>query len=86
MAQFLCGVLAMGFFLAGAFFAKFWWRTRDGLFACFAAAFALLAVEQVLLAAERLPREEESWVYLLRLAAFLFIIAAVAVKNRARWR
>jgi hypothetical protein len=86
MPQFLSGVLAMGFFIAGAFFLKFWRRTRDGLFACFAVAFALLAIEQALLSIEGLPSQDRSLIFLLRLAAFLFIIAAVAAKNRTQAR
>jgi hypothetical protein len=38
-----------------------------------------------LLSWEGVPREEQTWVYLLRLGAFLLIIVAVARKNgRAR--
>jgi arginine exporter protein ArgO len=52
------------------------------LFAAFAAAFWLLATNQALLALSDLPVEERSWMYLLRLAAFIMIILAIALKNR----
>jgi hypothetical protein len=35
----------------------------------------------MLLAASGIPREEQSWVYLIRLAAFALIIVAIAAKN-----
>jgi hypothetical protein len=82
MFEFFSGVIAMGFVVAGLFFLRFWRRTGDGLFAAFAVAFWILAANQTLLAFSRVPLEERSWLYLLRLAAFSIIIAAVVVKNR----
>lgn len=78
--QFLAGLITMGEIVAGLFFLRFWTRTRDGLFLAFAAAFWLLAANQALLALTDAV-EERSWIYLLRVAAFLLIIAAVAAKN-----
>lgn len=43
----------------------------------------LLAAAQTLLPALDLPREEQGWVYLLRLAAFALIVIAIAQKNMA---
>lgn len=83
MFEFTSGAIAMGFLVAGLFFLRYWRQTRDGLFAAFAAAFALLAVNQTLLAFSRVPLEERSPLYLLRLAAFAIIIAAVLAKNIA---
>lgn len=65
------------------FFLRFWSRTRDPLFAAFAAAFAMLAANQLLLTLIRAPAEESSWVFLLRLAAFRVILMAIVAKN---WR
>lgn len=81
MFEFLSGLIAMGFLTAGLFFLRYWRQTRDGLFAAFAAAFALLAINQTLLAFSRVPLEERSPLYLVRLAAFAIIIAAVLAKN-----
>jgi membrane-associated PAP2 superfamily phosphatase len=80
--EFLGGLTAMGFAVAGLFFLRFWTRTRDRLFALFALAFWLLALNQGLLAALREAREEHTWIYLLRLAAFVLIIFAIVSKNR----
>lgn len=81
---FLSGMITMGFLLGGLFFLKFWARSRDVLFLIFAMAFWLLAATQLLLVILSLPREEEGWVYLLRLAAFALIVTAIVQKNIAR--
>lgn len=81
MLEFVSGLIAMGFLAAGVFFLRYWRQTRDGLFAAFAAAFALLALNQTLLAFSRVSIEERSPLYLLRLAAIGLIIAAVLAKN-----
>lgn len=82
MFAFVSGLITMGFLVSGLFFLRFFMRTRDMLFAAFAAAFWLLAANQALLALSNLPVEERSWMYLLRLAAFAIIILAIAFKNR----
>ncbi len=81
--DFLSGMVAAGFLVAGLFFLRFWSRTRDPLFRSFAIAFWLLGLGQAVLALGGIPVEERSWVYLIRLAAFLLILLAIARKNRA---
>jgi hypothetical protein len=78
---FLGGLITMGHLVASLFFLRFWIRMRDGLFLAFAAAFALMALNQALVIILATPREEQSVFYLLRLAAFMMIIAAVLSKN-----
>jgi len=80
--DFLGGAVAMGFAVAALFFLKFWRRTREGLFLAFAASFLLLATTQALLTLSGVPTEERSWLYLLRLLAFLLLLAAMAWQNR----
>jgi zinc transporter ZupT len=80
-AVFGSGLITMGFCLAAVFFVKFWRQTGDSLFATFAAAFVLLALNQGLPALLDVPREEQSPFYLLRLAAFVLIIWAIVRKN-----
>ncbi|WP_172125649.1 MULTISPECIES: DUF5985 family protein [unclassified Devosia] len=82
MFDFVSGLITMGFVVSGLFFLRFWVRTRQLLFAAFAAAFWLLAANQALLALSGLPAEERSWLYLLRLSAFVLIIIAIVLKNR----
>lgn len=79
--DFFSGMIAMGFAVCAMFFLRFWWRTRDSLFLVFSIAFLLLALNQALTTLLGLPLEERSWLYLLRLAAFLIIIAAIVRKN-----
>ena len=81
LALFFSGMITLGYLVAGVFFLRFWRRTGDGLFAAFAAAFWLLALNQAVTTLSGVPREELSWVYLLRVAAFTLIIVAVVRKN-----
>ena len=79
--DFISGLITMGQVIAGLFFVRFWTRTRDPFFVMFACAFWLLALNQSIVALADIPREERSWVYLLRLAAFTLIIIAIVRKN-----
>ena len=77
----------LGFLAIGLFFFRFWKRTRDSLFAVFAASFWVLAVERVLLlitsgGPEGPVQENRFFVYLVRFAAFMLIIVAFWLKNR----
>jgi hypothetical protein len=84
LLDFLSGAVTMGFAFAALFFLRFWRDTRDGLFLSFAIAFLLMGVGQALLALGGIPVEERSWVYLIRLAAFVLILVAVVRKNWGR--
>lgn len=77
----LYGVAIAGFAIAGLFFLRFWRRTGDSLFLIFCTAFWLLGLNQAIIALGNIPAEESSWVYLLRLVAFLLIIWAIVIKN-----
>jgi hypothetical protein len=78
---YVAGAITMGYAIAGLFFLRFWSRTRDTLFAVFAVAFWLLALNQGVAALAEVPREDQAWIYLLRLLAFLLIIVAIVRKN-----
>jgi zinc transporter ZupT len=84
--DFLAGAIVMGFAIAALYFVRFWRRTREALFLAFAAAFLLLSATQALLTLADVAVEERSWLYLLRLAAFLLILAALWWQNRRRAR
>jgi uncharacterized protein DUF5985 len=81
--DFIAGMLTAGYLAAALFFLKFWRRTRDRLFAAFAAAFGLMAVNQAVPVLFGIQDEALGGVYLLRLAAFLLIIWAILRKNMA---
>jgi hypothetical protein len=78
---FLAGAVTMGYLVAALFFLRFWARSRDALFLAFAGAFALLALNQALVVLSAAPREEQGWIYVIRLAGYLLIIAAIVRKN-----
>ena len=80
--DFLAGAIVMGFAVAALMFLKFWRRTHEGLFLAFSGSFLLLAVTQALLTLGDFQDEERSWLYLLRLAAFLLILFAMGWQNR----
>ena len=84
MLEYLSGAVTMGFAISSLFFVRFWLRSRDGLFLFFAVALALLALSQAIIGLTADWHEEYTWVFVLRLAAFLLIIGAIAKKNLAR--
>lgn len=84
ISDFLGGAISMGFAIAALLFLKFWHRTREGLFLAFAAAFLLLGINQALLTLTRIPMEERSSLYLIRLVAFTLIIGVFWWQNRKR--
>jgi hypothetical protein len=84
VVAFYNGAAGIECLIAGLFFLRFWRRTRDGLFLAFAVAFWLLALNAVLPSLLARPAYAHSEVYLLRLAAFLLIILAIAGKNLGR--
>jgi hypothetical protein len=79
--EFIAGMITMGFLVASLFFLRFWRRTGDWLFIAFGIAFLLFALNQALVVLTGIPREEQSWIYLLRLAGFALLIVAIAGKN-----
>ena len=79
--KFLAGMVTAGFLASGLFFARFWARSRDCLFLAFAAAFWLLALNQMLVALVHGAGGQRVWLYLMRVAAFLLIAAAIVRKN-----
>ena len=81
------GALAMGDAIAALFFARFRRQTGSRLFTWFAASFALLAAQRVLLLFLA-PTSEDAmpWSYLVRLLAFVLILVGIVEQNRASRR
>jgi len=80
-AIFLSGMTTMGFVVAALFFFNFWRRTLERLFLAFGVSFFLLAINQTVLALSSISRDEQTWVYALRITAFGLLIAAIIGKN-----
>jgi hypothetical protein len=82
VTQFLWGALAMGSWVAGLFFVRFWRSTRDRFFAYLGVAFWIFALSWTGLVVVQATDETRHYHYLVRLAAFLCIIVGIVDKNR----
>jgi hypothetical protein len=81
----LLGALVTTCAVSGVFFLRFWRKTRDRLFAIFAIAFWLLGLNWLMLAFISAD-EVQSAIYIIRLLAFILILAGIIDKNRPRNR
>lgn len=81
---FMQGATAMGCLALSVFFLRFWRRMRDRLFAFFALAFLVFAVNNVLIVALGATSESAVAIYGARAVAFALILFAFFDKNRAR--
>lgn len=82
MNQLISGTLAAGYAVVALFFLRYWATSRDRLFLMFAGAFGLLSVQRVAISLTESWMEDQSTLYLIRLVAFLLILAAIIDKNR----
>ncbi|HWB58908.1 MAG TPA: DUF5985 family protein [Chthoniobacteraceae bacterium] len=85
LIDFLSGALMLAYLLAGVYFLRFWKKTRDRLFFHFAIAFWLFALNQ-LASFESATGEATGFPYVLRVAGFLIILAAIVGKNTGRYK
>jgi hypothetical protein len=79
---FLAGAATIAAAAISLFFLRFWRETRDRLFLLFAVAFAIFAVNRLVLTIVD-DEEGETLLYAARAGAFALIIAAVVDKNRS---
>lgn len=84
MRQLLHGAIAMGSFVIGLFFIRFYRERQDTLFALFGAAFWLMGANNFALGLSDAAAESRLFLYGIRLLAFVLIILAIVQKNRAR--
>ena len=82
--RFILGAIVMACFIAGLFFIRFWRKTRDRLFAIFATAFWVLGLNWLFLAFTKPEDEVRTILYIVRLLAFVLILAGIWDKNRSR--
>jgi hypothetical protein len=82
IVPFLHGMLAMGCGIVAAFFLRFWRQSADRLFVFFAAAFAILSVDYVMLGLLSSATEWRLPVFAVRVSAFIVILIGIADKNR----
>jgi hypothetical protein len=81
LVDFLGGAVTMAYGIAALYFVHFWRRTADRLFLAFAAAFALLALNQVSIFALGIADERSSYAFVLRVLGFVLILLAIVDKN-----
>ena len=80
---FLAGCVFMANLVVALLFARFYRRTHDRLFIVFALAFAVLAFDNALLLIfQDAVAGYPTYLYSIRLIAFLCILAAILDKNR----
>jgi hypothetical protein len=82
MEEFIMGAIASASGIVALFFLRFWRDTGDRLFALFSLAFALLGSTRLALVLLRDNVEPLTYIYWVRLTAFLIILAAIVDKNR----
>jgi hypothetical protein len=82
MNDFLAGAIVALCGVAALYFWHFRHQTGERFFGLFALAFATLGVSFLLQAASEIDSEFRPHVFLIRLAAFLLIIAAIIENNR----
>ena len=82
MEQLLAGAVAAGSAVIGLFFFRFWHQTRDRFFLYFAGSFWLEAANRIAIGLVPHADEQEPLFYLVRLAAYGLIMAAIWQKNR----
>lgn len=78
---FLLGVIATASITASLFFLKFWRKTRDWFFLAFSVSFLIEGLNRVAVLLLERPSEGSPWSYVVRLFAFLLILAAIIKKN-----
>ena len=83
IGPFVAGAITLLNLVASLFFLKFWKATHDRLFAIFAAAFAVLALQRFLLVLTAASGVGPLWLYAVRFAGYAMILWAIIDKNRA---
>ena len=81
VAGFLLGMIVTASLVAALFFLKFWRESHDALFLAFAAFFFVEAFSRMVSLAQEHPNEASPWVYVVRFASAVWIIAAILRKN-----
>ena len=81
---FLLGIIVTTSLAAGIFFLRFWRDTRDSLFLAFGVAFLIEGLNRITILFLSHPNEGTPAIYLVRLLAFLIILAGIFNKNRQK--
>lgn len=82
--DFMSGAIAMAYLVIGLFFLRFWRQTRDRLFAIFAIALWVLALNRATVAVVQIQSEDSVVFYVVRLVAYSLIVIGILDKNRPK--
>jgi Family of unknown function (DUF5985) len=82
MKYYVWGVLATGSLMVAMFFLHYWRSSRERLFVFFSAAFALMALQWTASALSGTDEARHAYLLILRILAFVCIIAGVLERNR----
>lgn len=80
----ISGALAAGQGVIGLFFLRYHRTTRERLFLIFAIAFWILAANRVAISLFAADDETRTYLFLVRLLAYLLILYGIWDKNRGR--
>ena len=80
--EFVLGFTACGCLAVAVFFTRFWLASRDRFFVLLATAFAIFAVNRIVLGTLDEDNEARPVIYVFRLLAFLVILVAIIDKSR----
>jgi len=80
----MSGAIVCAGAVAGLFFFRFWWSTRDRFFLYFSASFWIETASRLALGLLGVSKESEPLFYCLRILAYGLIVVAILRKNRAR--
>jgi len=83
MYNFLSGMVTGGYLVAALFFFRFWKRTGEPLFAMFSISFVLFATGQFGSLWFDGPHDDNTWIFLIRLAGFVLLLVGIIRKNFA---
>ena len=84
MNQMLMGAIAVGCLVAGLFFFRFWYSTRDRFFLYFALSFWVEAINRAVLGGLVQASEDNPVFYGVRVISYGLILAGIWQKNRRR--
>lgn len=86
LVNLMSGGLIAGYLVGGLFFFKFWRASGDSLFFFFATSLGILALQRLLLSLSVAGIEDQTLFYVLRLAAYVLLLAGIVNKNRRATR
>jgi len=78
------GAIAVGCLVAGLFFFRFWYSTRDRFFLYFALSFWIEAINRAILGGLVQASEDNPVFYGVRVISYGLIVAGIWQKNRRR--